>query len=92
MAMAIDKAVLGKMEQRIKELEDGLHQRQLTKIKMIVEIDSLRERIEELQDGSCRHHCRTVKEAFIAGFDCRDNWDGGTSNEQAYKEWKASAK
>ena len=55
-------------------------------------IAEMEQRIKELEDGACRFNCRTEKEAFIAGFDCRDNWDGGTSNEQAYKEWKASAK
>ena len=48
------------------------------------------DRIQELEDGSCRFHCRTVKQAFIAGY-LADSQHGEHSDEAAelaYKEWK----
>lgn len=42
-------------------------------------------RIKELEDGSCRFNCRSVKEAFHAGYlaaQCGEN------SLEAYKRWR----
>jgi len=70
------------------------------------EVDILHQRIrqleaenESLKDGSCRFNCRTMREAFIAGFDAGvdDTIDGGKIicddlyrevTQKAYKQWR----
>ena len=57
------------------------------------EWDAMEKRIKELEDGSCRFNCRTVKEGFYAGWDaqvykwCKTGKVGGHCLE-AYKEWR----
>jgi hypothetical protein len=58
---------------------------------MITEVDLLRSRIAELEDGACRFNCRKEKEAFEAGWKGRSaisklkQWSG--SMETAYRKW-----
>jgi len=57
----------------------------------------LKQRIFELEQGSCRYNCRTAKEAFMAGFDAgADDAEGGKIickdfykevTEEAYRKW-----
>ena len=56
-------------------------------------VNKLRQRIKELEDGSCRFNCRTTKEAFIAGY-LADTQHGEltvVAAEIAYKEWKGES-
>ena len=41
------------------------------------EIDELKRRISELEDGSCRFNCRTEKQAYREGYKrgYQDGWD-----------------
>lgn len=54
----------------------------------------LRARIKELEDGSCRFHCRTLKQAFIAGYlaDSQHGEHSRLAAERAYKEWRGESK
>ena len=54
----------------------------------------LRREVKELREGKCRLNCRSVKEAFYAGFDYAKNpedhgnyyyWQGV---DTAYEDWK----
>ena len=56
------------------------------------------QRIKELESGSCRFNCKSVKQAFLAGFDAgsADAVDAGEIidsayyrevTEAAFKEW-----
>ncbi len=60
---------------------------------MIREVDLLRSRIAELEDGACRFDCRKQKEAFIAGYKYGyDELDFASFEEDwiaGYKTWKA---
>ena len=54
----------------------------------------LRREIAELREGKCRLNCRSVKEAFYAGFEAADDRleiDAPDSwieiADQAYKDW-----
>ena len=57
-------------------------------------VTALEARIKELEEGSCRFNCRTMKEAFMAGWAaCFEECDiFGLSEEylmnQAYRKWK----
>ena len=53
-------------------------------------VQALRNRIKELEDGACRFNCRTVKEAFIAGYkaDLQHDEISDEHAERAYQEWK----
>lgn len=55
------------------------------------EIERLKRRIEELENGVCRFNCRTQREAFIAGTKAAlpdwEEMDPGAP-ERAFKEWK----
>ena len=55
-----------------------------------VEKNHLKNRIQELEDGSCRFNCRTMKQAFIAGYlaDSQHGEHSEKAAEMAYKEWK----
>jgi uncharacterized protein YlaN (UPF0358 family) len=79
---------------RIAELEDGAcHEKVLmTKFHgMIKEVDLLRARIAELEDGACRFNCRKEKDAFMAGWNCGVEADGGDRFDSHwmphYNEW-----
>lgn len=53
-------------------------------------VASLKQRIFELEQGSCRFNCRTEKEAFIAGFKAGYGCEPGHPMDlRAYKEWKS---
>ena len=54
-------------------------------------VSKLLDRIMELEDGSCRFHCRTVDQAFIAGY-MADSQHGEHSEFAAHlalKAWKS---
>lgn len=61
-----------------------------------MELDAARKRIKELEDGSCRYNCRTMKEAFKAGFYymaaemhvMNSNEVIESAANRAYQEWK----
>jgi len=60
----------------------------LTRTPVSYTIEILQARIKELEEGSCRHHCITKKEAFIAGFGYGDNSEMSLHRaDTAYKEW-----
>ena len=53
------------------------------------EIDELKRRIAELEDGSCRFNCRKMKESFNAGYQrgYEDCSDGVINRLGAYNAW-----
>ena len=54
-----------------------------------LENERLQQRIDELRDGSCRYNCRTMKEAFVAGYTegYGDRFSENYDPEDAYKVW-----
>jgi hypothetical protein len=58
-------------------------------------VEILEARIKELEDGSCRFNCRSMKEAFIDGWYAgteysHDRWmeqESSIAASQAYKQW-----
>lgn len=54
-----------------------------------LENERLQQRIDELRDGSCRYNCRTMKEAFFAGYTegYGDRFGEHYDPEDAYKVW-----
>ncbi len=59
---------------------------------VIAELTVLRRRIDELQNGECRQHCRTAKENWLIGYRACAYERGHTyveaHGEVAYNEWK----
>ena len=60
------------------------------------EVRDAHRRIKELEEGSCRFNCRSMKEAFMAGWhlslkdddiDFICDWQEDRLSERAYKQW-----
>jgi len=64
------------------------------------EVDALKARIKELEEGACRFNCRKQKDAWMAGWYrfaaqakiMNSDQELQGAAEAAYKEWKNSTK
>ena len=88
---------LGKATDRIEELEDDLafvdkeRIANLNNWNLTEDIRrSLEKRVDELESGSCRFNCRSMKEAFMAGYrlGLNDGMVFGENHEdECYRFW-----
>ena len=78
--------IVDRLEFRAENLfGDVRHHARDLDLEAAAEIRALRCRIQELEDGSCRFNCRSVKEAFHSGYlagQCGEN------SLEAYEGWR----
>jgi len=82
-----DDDIVSILRWRVETINANWPHAQRIDIDAITEINRLRQRIKELEDGSCRYNCRTMKEAFMAGHLAGQK---GDNSLEAYKAWRDS--